>query len=186
MEGRQYQQAQEETRRPYPVIRPELIDGGGNLRAEDIGITWQDGDTFLHGIRIAGRREDMEDNHHRPATSAPYPPGREDIEDTRHRPAMSTPYPLGREHPSCDMSTPRFPRPVCIEMSDTPTHQHTAPHRAKKDVLVTDRRHPYSGSTTRPSGGRLGSVTSKRWPMYMDGIWTNEHCRWFRTCTRRQ
>ena len=49
LEGRQYQQAQEETRRPYPFIRPELIDGGGNLRAEDIGITWQDGDTFLHG-----------------------------------------------------------------------------------------------------------------------------------------
>ena len=97
LEGRQHQQAQEETRRPNPLIRPELIDGGGNLRAEDIGITWQDGDTFLHGVRIAGRREDMEDNRHRPATSAPYPPGREDIEDTRHRPAMSTPYP-GHEH----------------------------------------------------------------------------------------
>ena len=40
LEGRQYQQPREETRRPYPLIRPELIDGGGNLRAEDIGITW--------------------------------------------------------------------------------------------------------------------------------------------------
>ena len=156
LEGRQCQQDQEETRpytqeetRPYPLIRPELIDGGGNLRAEDIGITWQDGDTLLHGVRIAGRREDMEDNRHRPATSAPYPPGRGDIEDnrhrpatsapyppgrgdiedTRHRPAMSTPYPPSREHPSCDMSTPRFPRPVCIEMSDTPPHQHTAPRQ---------------------------------------------------------
>ena len=123
LEGRQYQQPREETRRPYPLIRPELIDGGGNLRAEDIGITWQDGDTFLHGVRIAGPREDIEDTRHRPATSAPYPPGREDIEDTRHRPAMSPPYPPGREHPSCDTSTPRFPRPVCIEMSDTPTHR---------------------------------------------------------------
>ena len=90
LEGRQCQQDQEETRpytqeetRPYPLIRPELIDGGGNLRAEDIGITWQDGDTFLHGVRIAGRREDMEDNRHRPATSAPYPPGRGDIEDNQ-------------------------------------------------------------------------------------------------------
>ena len=79
LEGRQYQQPREETRRPYPLIRPELIDGGGNLRAEDIGITWQGGDTFLHGVRIAGPREDMEDTHHRPAMSAPYPPGREDI-----------------------------------------------------------------------------------------------------------
>ena len=136
LEGRQCQQDQEETRpytqeetRPYPRIRPELIDGGGNLRAEDIGITWQDGDTFLHGVRIAGRREDIEDNRPRPATSAPYPPGREHMEDARHRPAMSTPYPPSREHPSCDMSTPRFPRPVCIEMSDTHPHQHAAPRQ---------------------------------------------------------
>ena len=135
-QSREDRQDQEETRaytqeetRPYPRIRPELIDGGGNLRAEDFGITWQDGDTFLYGVRIAGRREDMEDNRRRPATSAPYPPGREEIEDTRHRPAMSTPYPPSREHPSCDMSTPGFPRPVCIEMSDTPPHQHTAPRQ---------------------------------------------------------
>ena len=83
---------QEETT-PQPRIRPELIDGGGNLRAEDIGITWQDGDTFLHGVRIAGRREDMEDSRRRPATAAPYPPCREEMEDVRRRPAMSTPYP---------------------------------------------------------------------------------------------
>ena len=126
LEGRQFQQAQEEKRRPHPIIRPELIDGGGNLRAEDIGITWQDGDTFLHGVRVAGWREDMERNRHRLATSAPYPPGLEDIEDTHHRPVLSPPYPQGREHPPCDMSTPRFPHPVCIEMSDTPTHQLTA------------------------------------------------------------
>ena len=100
LEGRQYQQPREETGRPYPLIRPELIDGRGNLRVEDIGIMWQSGDTFLHGVRVAGPREDME--------------------DTRHRPAMSTPYPPGREHPSCDILTPRLPRPVCIEMSDTP------------------------------------------------------------------
>ena len=73
------------------------------------------------------------------------------------------------------------PCPVCIEM----THQHTA--TAKKDVQVTDRRHPYSGSTTKSSGGQLGSVISKRWPMYTDGIGItadglvprregNEHC----------
>ena len=31
----------EETR-PHPRIRPELLDGGGNLRARDIGITWQE------------------------------------------------------------------------------------------------------------------------------------------------
>ena len=133
---RQSQEDQEETRayaheetRPHPRIRPELIDGGGNLRAEDIGITWQDGDTFLHGGRIAGRREDMEDNHRRPATAAPYPPCPEEIEDARRRPAMSTPYPQSREHLSGDASTPGFPRPVCIEMSDTPAHHFAGPRQ---------------------------------------------------------
>ena len=82
--------AQEETR-PHPRIRPELLDGGGNLQAQDIGITWQDGDTFLHGVRITGQRDDMEDNRRRPATAAPYPPCPEELEDAR-RP-MSTPYP---------------------------------------------------------------------------------------------
>ena len=37
--------AREETG-PHPSIRPELLDSRGNLRARDIGITWQDGDTF--------------------------------------------------------------------------------------------------------------------------------------------
>ena len=119
---------QEETR-PHPRIRPELIDSGGNLRADDIGITWRDGDTFLHGVRIAGRGDDMEDNRRRPATSAPYPPCRREVEDARHRPAMSTPYPPSRENPPDNMSTPGFPRPVCIEMSDTPPQQHTAPRQ---------------------------------------------------------
>ena len=45
---RQSREDQEETRaytqeetRPYPRIRPELIDDGGNLRAEDIGTSMQ-------------------------------------------------------------------------------------------------------------------------------------------------
>ena len=36
---------------------------------------------------------------------------------------MSTPYPPVREHPSCGMSTPRPPRPVCMEIPETPTHR---------------------------------------------------------------
>ena len=35
---------------PHPIIRLDLIDDRGNLRAADIGITWQGGDTFLHGV----------------------------------------------------------------------------------------------------------------------------------------
>ena len=120
--------AREETR-PHPRIRPELLDGGGNLRAQDIGITWQDGDTFLHGVRITGQRDDMEDNRRRPATAAPYPPCPEELEDARRRPAMSTPYPQSHGHLSGDTSTPGFPRPVCIEMSDTPAHHFAGPRQ---------------------------------------------------------
>ena len=103
LEGRQPQQPREETGRPHPIIRPDLIDSRGNLRATDIGITWQGVDTFLHGVRVVR-------------------PG-EDIEDTRPRPATSTPYPPVREHPSCGMSTPRPLRPVCMEIPETPTHR---------------------------------------------------------------
>ena len=95
--------AQEETR-PYSRIRPELLDGGGNLRAQ-------------------------EDNRRRPATAAPYPPSPEELEDARRRPAMSTPYPQSHVHLSGDTSTPGFPRPVCIEMSDTPAHHFAGPRQ---------------------------------------------------------
>ena len=77
LEGRQSQQPHEETGRPHPLIRPDLIDSRGNLRATDIGITWQGGDTFLHGVRVAGPEEDIEDTRPRPATSTPYPTVRE-------------------------------------------------------------------------------------------------------------
>ena len=70
--------AHEETG-PHPRIRPELLDAGGNLRARDIGISWQDGETFLHGVRITGQKDDMGDNCRRPATAAPYPPCPEEL-----------------------------------------------------------------------------------------------------------
>ena len=133
---KQSREDQEETRadtweetRPHPRIRPELLDGGGNLRGRDIGITWQDGDTFLHGVRVTGQRDDMEVNHRRPATAAPYPPCPEERENARRQPAMSTPYQQSHGHPPGDMSTPGFPRPVCIEMSDTPAHHFAGPRQ---------------------------------------------------------
>ena len=61
----QAREDQEETRAyshgeigPHPRIRQELLDAGGNLRARDIGISWQDGETFLHGVRITGQKDD--------------------------------------------------------------------------------------------------------------------------------
>ena len=133
---KQTREDQEETRAytheetgPHPRIRPELLDARGNLRARDIGITWQDGDTFLHGVRITGQRDDMEDNHRRPATAAPYPPCPEELVYARRQPVMSTPCQQSHGHPSGDTSTPGFPRPVCIEMSDTPAHHFTGPRQ---------------------------------------------------------
>ena len=120
--------AREETG-PPPSIRPELLGARGNLRARDIGITWQDGDTFIHGVRITGQKDGMEDNHRRPATAAPYPPCPEELEDARRQPVMSTPYHQSHEHPPGGMSTPGFPRPVCIEMSDTPAHHFAGPRQ---------------------------------------------------------
>ena len=40
--------------KPHPIIRPDLIDSDGNLRATDIGITWEGSETFLHGVKLVG------------------------------------------------------------------------------------------------------------------------------------
>ena len=103
--------AREETG-PHPIIRSELLDARGNLRAQDIGITWQDGDTFLHGVRIVGRNDDIGDNHRRPATAKPYPSCPQQQEDARRQLVMSTPYHQSHGHPPNDVSPPGFPRPV--------------------------------------------------------------------------
>ena len=66
-----------ETMRPHPVIRTDMLDGDGNLRAADIGITWAGNETFLHGVRVVG----------------PGPPRSAGI-----GPAMSTPYQPARDH----------------------------------------------------------------------------------------
>ena len=57
---------------PTPKINTDVLDGEGNLRAADIGVTWANGETFLHGVRVVG-------------SEIPGPTGRV--------PIMSTPYP---------------------------------------------------------------------------------------------
>ena len=41
-------------RRPQPVIQADVMDEEGNLRAANIGITWENNETFLHGVRVVG------------------------------------------------------------------------------------------------------------------------------------
>ena len=64
------------TTRPRPAMQADVLDADGNLRAADIGITWEDNETFIHGVRVVGP------NFSRPT-------GQE------FEPVMSTPYPQG-------------------------------------------------------------------------------------------
>ena len=107
-------------RRPQPVLREDVLDGDGNLRAADIGITWEDNETFLHGVRVVGpgpsRRPGM-----RPAMSTPHQPmggrHRDDSPSTAHqqtRPLMSTPYlpTLGQDRDDSPSTVYQQTRPV--------------------------------------------------------------------------
>ena len=61
------------------MIQADVLDEEGNLRAADIGITWENNETFLHGVWVLG----------------PGPP-----RPTRMGPVMSTPYqPMERTGP---------------------------------------------------------------------------------------
>ena len=83
------------TTRPHPVIRTDVLDEDGNLRAVDIGITWTGNETFLHGVRVVG---------------PPRPSG--------IGPAMSTPYQPTRDHDMDNTSTlaqpPTPPTPLTV------------------------------------------------------------------------
>ena len=104
-------QPRQDSATPHPIIRSDLIDSGGNLRAADIGITWQGSDTFLHGVKVVG-----------PDTAGP---------PLRPQPATSTPYQPARECVSCDVSTPHHPPvpPTCSEISETPLRRSVQENR---------------------------------------------------------
>ena len=81
--------------RPQPALQADVLDEEGNLRAADIGITWENNETFLHGVRVVG----------------PGPP-----RQTKIRLAMSTPYqPMeGQDRDS----TPLTVRPPASETAE--------------------------------------------------------------------
>ena len=85
-------------RRPQLVLREDVVDRDGNLRGADIGITWDDNETFLHGVRVVRPDSSIQPGM-RPAMSTPHQPiggrDRDDIPSTvrqQTRPMMSTPY----------------------------------------------------------------------------------------------
>ena len=102
-------QSHRDTVTPHPIVRPDLIDNKGNLRAADISITWQGSDTFLHGVKFVG-------------PNAAGPP-------LRPQPSTSTPYVPVRENVSCHMSTPPPVQPSCVEVTDRPLHRTTQESR---------------------------------------------------------
>ena len=58
--------------RPYGPPTPDVLDEDGNLHAADIGITWADNETFLHGVRVVGTKISRPVEHE-PVMSTPYP-----------------------------------------------------------------------------------------------------------------
>ena len=94
---------------PHPIVRPDLIDDESNLRAADIGITWQGSETILHDLSVVG-------------PNAAGPP-------LRSQPETSTPYVPVLEHVSCHMSTPPPIQPSCVEVTDRPLHRATQESR---------------------------------------------------------
>ena len=62
------------TARPRPAMQADVLDAAGNLRAADIGITWEDNETFLHGVRVVGQKFSRPTGQE-PVMSTPYPRG---------------------------------------------------------------------------------------------------------------
>ena len=116
------------------------MDGEGNLRTADIGITWENNETFLHGVRVVGPGPPRQPGM-RPAMSTPHQPiggrDRDDLPSTvrqQARPVMSTPYrPRGGQDRDLTTSTPRPPTPEIIMVTPDPdTHIRRSPTETRQ------------------------------------------------------
>ena len=108
-------------RRPQPVLQEDVVDRDGNLRGADIEITWDDNETFLHGVRVVRPDSSIQPGM-RPAMSTPHQPiggrDRDDIPSTvrqQTRPMMSTPYHSTEGQDHRDLGTSSV-RPLAPEM----------------------------------------------------------------------
>ena len=92
---------------PHAMVPTDIIDADENLRAVDIGITWQGSETFLHGVKVVG-----------PHVAGP---------QLRSQPATSTPYMPVREHAPCHMSSPPPTQPLCVDIPDRQGYRPATP-----------------------------------------------------------
>ena len=101
------------TTRPHPTIHADVMDGEGNLRAANIGISWEGNETFLHGVRVVG-----------PHFPQPAGPG----------PIMSTPYPRENEEDrSTSSTTAQPPTPVTpVLVPDMDVHVRRPPPEVRQ------------------------------------------------------
>ena len=137
------------TIRPHSTIQADVMDGEGNLRAADIGITWEGNETFLHGVRVVGpqfSRPGVKDR----SCLHPIHQRTEKTEGTRLRR-------LNRPHRRHLIRMVGFTDPL------------------QKFARDTDRPHPSKDSTTNPSTGRRGFVISGQWRTSTVGTKTREH-----------
>ena len=120
--------------RPQPVLREDVIDREGNLRGADIGITWENNETFLHGVRVVGPGPPRQPGM-RPAMSTPHQPiggrDRDDLPSTvrqQTRPVMSTPYrPTGGQDRDLGTSSTRPLTPEIIVVTPEVDNQMRRP-----------------------------------------------------------
>ena len=140
------------TGRPHPTIQADVLDADGNLRAEDIDITWEDNETFLDGVRVVGSRRSRPTGQE-PAMSTPYPRGGSDDRSLR---------PLNHLHRR---------RPNSIQRGKLTI---TGAHR--RHVRDTDRPHQSSDSTINHLTGWRGFVISALLLMSTAGWKNREHC----------
>ena len=101
------------TTRPHPTIQADVMDGEVNLRAADIGITWEGNETFLHGVKVVG-----------PQFPRPVGPG----------PIMSTPYPQENGEDRSNLSTmAQPPTPVTpVLVPDADGHVRRPPPKVRQ------------------------------------------------------
>ena len=154
------------TTRPHPTIQADVMDGEGNLRAADIGLTfgltWEGNETFLHGVKVVG-----------PQFPRLVGPG----------PIMSTPSPQENgEDRSNSSTTAQPPTPVTpVLVPDADGHVRRPLRKCARDI---DRPHPFKDSTTNHSTGRRGFVISGRLLTSMAGAKTRERYNWCPTSTK--